>query len=728
MRINVPLIVLIVAAFAFLIITPVDAEPVKPNYSIQHHDLSLDFDLEQHTIKAVDQISLKREIKKPESFSFLLQKDLEIVGIKFQDVDIAWSEDPFLDPSRYESQVDSEDVGYYSRVKEITIVIPEDLRKEKEPSLTVSYRGMLHDEVESSQFSREYVTDQINAYIGGEGVYLGPEAIYYPSLSSQLFSFTVTTKIAEPFQTITEGERTEWESVDGMMRETWVCFHPMDAINIVAGDYEVEEVEHNGVRLATYFYADQAELSPTYLEALKGYFDLYTNLLGPYPFAKFAVVDNFFASGYGMPSFTLLGSQVLRLPFIVKTSLGHEVCHNWWGNSVYVDYESGNWCEGLTTYCADYLYKERQSLDAAREYRVTILRDYTAYTHTGNDFPLKRFRERHNPAQRAVGYGKSAMLYHMARRYVGDVDFWRSLRRFYKDNIWTLASWEDVQKAFEKETALDLDWFFDQWINRTGAPSLTIDNWDKKQNEEAWEVSFTLNQVQDGAPYTLDLPVVISGKEQTAHLMTTVSDTSQRVTLQTIFEPTGFSVDPDFDIFRRLDPSETPPTLADVFGKDKLTIVLPGLAIPEMKEAYSALANELLPHGIEIDANIVNDYDVDVEGITSGAIIFLGTPSENQAIPAAWLNGDQWSVNENGFLVDGQSFTDFNNTLVAVGRHPDTSEIATAFIIVKNAPDALVIGRKLRHYGKYSYLVFQSESNIAKGLWKVAESPLIVKF
>ena len=32
-----------------------------------------------------------------------------------------------------------------------------------------------------------------------------------------------------------------------------------------------------------------------------------------------------------MPSYTLLGQTVLRLPFMVKTSLGHEIAHNWWG-------------------------------------------------------------------------------------------------------------------------------------------------------------------------------------------------------------------------------------------------------------------------------------------------------------------------------------------------------------------------------------------------------------
>jgi hypothetical protein len=54
-----------------------------------------------------------------------------------------------------------------------------------------------------------------------------------------------------------------------------------------------------------------------------------------------------------MPSFTLLGSRVIRLPFILYSSYPHEILHNWWGNSVYVDYARGNWSEGLTSYLAE---------------------------------------------------------------------------------------------------------------------------------------------------------------------------------------------------------------------------------------------------------------------------------------------------------------------------------------------------------------------------------------
>jgi hypothetical protein len=80
-----------------------------------------------------------------------------------------------------------------------------------------------------------------------------------------------------------------------------------------------------------------AKAIPCYLDAIATRPELYP-VFGPYPFPKFAVVENFFPTGYGFPSYTLLGSTILRLPFILNTSLGHEIAHCWWGNGVFVNY------------------------------------------------------------------------------------------------------------------------------------------------------------------------------------------------------------------------------------------------------------------------------------------------------------------------------------------------------------------------------------------------------
>lgn len=89
------------------------------------------------------------------------------------------------------------------------------------------------------------------------------------------------------------------------------------------------------------------------------------------------VVASPLPTGFGMPKLTYLGADVLRLPFIRKTSLGHEILHNWWRNGVYVDYTRGNWSEGLTTFMADYAYKEDESAAAASRL-PPILRQWIA--------------------------------------------------------------------------------------------------------------------------------------------------------------------------------------------------------------------------------------------------------------------------------------------------------------------------------------------------------------
>src|SRR5919201_253633 len=154
-----------------------------------------------------------------------------------------------------------------------------------------------------------------------------------------------------------------------------------------------------------------ATLARKYLDATAQYLALYNALLGPYPYAKFALVENSWESGYGMPSFTLLGSKVLRLPFIVSSSYPHEILHNWWGNGVFVDARQGNWAEGLTAYLADYLIQEQRG--SATSYRRATLQKYTDYVATHSDMPLTAFRVRHNAASAAIGYGKALMVFHM---------------------------------------------------------------------------------------------------------------------------------------------------------------------------------------------------------------------------------------------------------------------------------------------------------------------------
>ena len=137
-------------------------------------------------------------------------------------------------------------------------------------------------------------------------------------------------------------------------------------------------------------------------------------------------------TGFGMATLTYIGAEVLKLPFIRATSLGHEVLHNWWGNGVYVDYATGNWSEGLTTFMADYAYKERESeVPHARCGSGGCGTLPQCRPATPNPWP--RFVPERT-ALLPVGYGKSAMLFVMLRDAIGEDAFRRGVRAFWEEH------------------------------------------------------------------------------------------------------------------------------------------------------------------------------------------------------------------------------------------------------------------------------------------------------
>ena len=130
--------------------------------------------------------------------------------------------------------------------------------------------------------------------------------------------------------------------------ERWRCDDPQEEIYLLAGRFTEYRKQGDSIEALVLLREPDAALAQQYLDATQTYVQLYSELIGPYPYSKFALVENFWETGYGMPSFTLLGEKVIRFPFILHSSYPHELLHNWWGNSVYVDFETGKSLSGVT--------------------------------------------------------------------------------------------------------------------------------------------------------------------------------------------------------------------------------------------------------------------------------------------------------------------------------------------------------------------------------------------
>ncbi|MDP2865119.1 MAG: M1 family aminopeptidase, partial [Elusimicrobiota bacterium] len=340
---------------------------------------------------------------------------------------------------------------------------------------TLKYGGVIsHPPGEQAQeYSRSF--SETPGTISPEGCYLSGASGWYPHFENSLVTFRLETVLPAPYDSVAGGDRVSRKDLGGEIITAWETAKPQDEITVTCGKYAEYSRKDGPLTHYAFLRSPDPGLAARYLEATSRYVKLYSELIGPYPYGKFALVENFWDTGYGMPSFTLLGPKVIRLPFIINSSYPHEILHNWWGNGVFVDYEKGNWCEGLTAYLADYLISE--SRGKGREYRMATLQKYSDYVSAGKDFPLTEFRSRHSSSSEAVGYGKSLMAYHMLRNLLGDDNFRKGLRGFYAVNSFKYASFEDLRSAFERITGEGrLKPFFDQWTRRAGAPALSLLN------------------------------------------------------------------------------------------------------------------------------------------------------------------------------------------------------------------------------------------------------------
>jgi aminopeptidase N len=265
--------------------------------------------------------------------------------------------------------------------------------------IELSYAGSIRHRLEDIGEGMGRVRKGSRGIISEDGVVLDGLSGWYPRAPDALQHFDHLVRLPRGWLAVSEGAGPEVSKRDDGVSVRWRKSQLQDDIYLIAVPFERYEKPIQNGQAQVYLRSSDPDLAERYLEATERYLALYSALIGPYPYDKFAPVENFWDTGLGMPSFTLLGPRVIRLPFILYTSSPHEVLHNWWGNGVYVDYETGNWSEGLTAYLADNLLAEQRGRGA--EYRRDSLRAYADYIREANYFPLRAFRGRHGSASQA---------------------------------------------------------------------------------------------------------------------------------------------------------------------------------------------------------------------------------------------------------------------------------------------------------------------------------------
>jgi hypothetical protein len=708
------------------------ADPVSQQVAIRHHDLFVQILPEQHTLIAKDRLTLDVP-QPPPPIRFSLAPTLQIDRIAV--VRTSAGAEFLLHDVPFEIEHGS----IPESVQHVTI--PSQVVADGLVTLEVHYHGVINDPPRDPRHLRFVTPSETAGHIGPEGVYVSSESHWYPDVPESLSTYRLLVSVPTGWTVVTQGKAGESRACptglcrdDQMVMTEWAVTQPSEAVTLVANTFVTTFRDWTAktgqrIQLSTYLFPDEAHLAAEYLDATARYLDAYIPLLGPYPFEKFAVVENFFASGLGMPSFTLLGSGVIKRHYVQPYALGHEIVHSWIGNDVFNRVDRGNWVEGLTTYLSNYYWHELTGDHAqARDQRRLMVQGYNLHVPPERDYPVAQFTQKQDEHDNAIGYQKAAMLFHLLRQEVGEETFWRALTSLVAQYRGRHAEWRDLERVFAEESRQDLRWFFAQWVEQDGAPVLSLAEAVAHPVAGSSTQTFQLEAtvVQSSQLFRLPLQLLIhmeGGGEQV--LTVPLRSLREKISIVLPARPIAIDLDPDFIIFRRIVRQSLPPVL-NHYVTDRRRSVLTGFTDePDRPSPFRDVVARIeaqeqqKPIG---DRTVIASLAQDGLLPQEGSVLVLGGPESRSGIQSILTKhcGDRATLSDRGVTVMGAAHEGLGLALL-VSCHRVDRPGSVVTVLYAATPQAVAkVARLLFFYGWNSVVLFNDGAVAVRGEWPLA--------
>ncbi len=343
------------------------------------------------------------------------------------------------------------------------------------------------------------------SYAGGEQIaslfYIGSEvsfasawgADWYPVVSCEDNKGIGTLRFSVPIgQTVYAScnrRSSVQEAEQGIFKFEFV--HPT-YFSFAAGNFIV--VRRNGSVPISLYLLHPRQNMEKYLDGVSRILNVLTQEFGRYPFAEFALVEiprelaqkaGFNAAA--VQGFVFVNSRAFDVRDAdVKYTLnffGHEFSHQWFPHSVGVALKPpfGHYMvEALAEYGGVRVVEALAGADAAERYRRTGFEydpiysalEYFKLVGAGLDHPLSNLNsslEHHN-----LAYNKGFLVFDMLSREIGREKFRYVLHNITRRYAFRDITWSEFLRAIEAGAGRNLQWFYKQWFERTGAPDFQL--------------------------------------------------------------------------------------------------------------------------------------------------------------------------------------------------------------------------------------------------------------
>jgi len=288
----------------------------------------------------------------------------------------------------------------------------------------------------------------------------------------------------------------------------------------------------------------------------------------------------------------------------------------------------------------------------------------------------------------------------MLRDEIGREAFERGLRLLWDRHRFQTAGWAELERAFAEAAGRDLAAFFRQWVHRSGAARVRLVAAEADGNH----LHLTLEQTVE--PYALNVPVALHiYPDRIEHRRIALNGPRATVSLSVKGLVQAVELDPDFRLWRRVDPGLLPPILREVFVAPRAALML-----ADDEAGWQAAAQQLA-------SRVLDSEPVRVPA--------LRRPPEKTAL---LIIGSQAGVARLlarlGLPAKPPELADRGSAQAWAGRDEDGRPYA---VVSADDPAALAaLNRLLPHYGRQSWLSFEGARAQDKGIWPARSERLAV--
>ena len=302
-----------------------------------------------------------------------------------------------------------------------------------------------------------------------------------------------------------------------------------------------------GIPLQTWvFHQDREPGMITFETPVRQAMEFYIDHIGPYPYEKLANVEAAGLRGGTEHASAIFYGEASVTNRPATNLVAHEIAHQWFGDSVTEkDWDDVWLSEGFATYFTLLTTEHYEGHDA---FVAGLKRSRETIFSLEKKFPDMAVRHNNLDDMKKVlnqiVYQKGGWTLHMLRGQIGDDKFWPGIRDYYRRYRDRNASTDDLRRVMQENSGGDLAWFFDQWLNRPGSPSVD-GGW--RYDPAAKKISVDLAQTQPGSAYRLPLEIGIAseGASQTLLIKIEMTQKTQKFEIAVDKEPASVTLDPN---------------------------------------------------------------------------------------------------------------------------------------------------------------------------------------